>query len=94
MIATGIQRERIRSAYHSPAPRHARARAATSPGLGTRRLSQVFWQVFWQVHRGTIVNANAIADVHRHGGQFVVQLKQRPERLAVSESYLKQFRQM
>lgn len=51
-------------------------------------------QVFWQVHRGTVVNANAIADVRRNGGQLTLRLKQRAEQLSVSESYLRQFRQM
>jgi DNA-binding LytR/AlgR family response regulator len=50
--------------------------------------------VFWQVHRSTIVNANAIAGVTRDiRGHLVVKLKQRPERLAVAESYNYLFRQ-
>lgn len=50
---------------------------------------------FWQVHRSTIVNANAIASVTRDfRGHVFLQLKQRPERLAVSEPYHHLFRQM
>lgn len=43
--------------------------------------------VFWQVHRSTVVNANAIASVHRDfRGHLVLRLKERPETLAVAES--------
>jgi DNA-binding LytR/AlgR family response regulator len=52
-------------------------------------------QVFWRVHRGTLVNVNAIAGVTRDiGGHLRVKLKQRKETLAVSESYVHLFRQM
>lgn len=50
---------------------------------------------FWQVHRSTIVNANAIASVARDfRGHVYLLLRQRPERLAVSEPYHHLFRQM
>lgn len=49
--------------------------------------------VFWQVHRSTVVNANAIASVHRDfRGHLVLKLKERPETLAVAESYNHLFR--
>jgi DNA-binding LytR/AlgR family response regulator len=52
-------------------------------------------EVFWQIHRGTLVNVNAIAGVTRDiGGHLRVKLKQRKETLAVSESYVHLFRQM
>jgi DNA-binding LytR/AlgR family response regulator len=52
-------------------------------------------QMFWQVHRGTLVNVNAIAGVTRDiGGHLRVKLKQRKETLAVSESYIHLFKQM
>lgn len=52
-------------------------------------------QVFWQIHRGTLVNAGAIAGVHRDlGGHLRVRVKGRKETLAVSESYTHLFRQM
>jgi DNA-binding LytR/AlgR family response regulator len=52
-------------------------------------------QLFWQVHRSTLVNVNAIAGVTRdYRGHLQVKLKQRPEYLAVSESYMHLFRQM
>ena len=50
---------------------------------------------FLQVHRGTIVNVDAIAAVHRDlRGRLEVQLKQRSETLQVSASYAHLFRQM
>jgi DNA-binding LytR/AlgR family response regulator len=50
---------------------------------------------FWQIHRSTIVNANAIAGVSRDlRGRVSVKLKNRPEKLAVSEAHVHLFRQM
>lgn len=52
-------------------------------------------EMFWQIHRGTVVNVNAIAGVHRDiGGHLRVKLKQRKETLPVSEPYVHRFRQM
>jgi DNA-binding LytR/AlgR family response regulator len=51
--------------------------------------------VFWQVHRSTIVNANAIAGVSRDMfGHINLKLKRRDEKLNVSESHAQLFRQM
>jgi DNA-binding LytR/AlgR family response regulator len=51
--------------------------------------------MFWQIHRGTIVNVNAIAGVTRDiGGNLRVKLKQRKETLPVSEPYVHRFKQM
>jgi len=51
--------------------------------------------LFWQIHRSTLVNVNAIAGVTRDvRGNLRVKLKQRPELLPVSESYTQLFRQM
>ena len=50
---------------------------------------------FWQVHRSTIVNANAIAGVGRDfRGRVHLKLKARSERLPVSEQHEHLFRQM
>ena len=50
---------------------------------------------FWQIHRSTLVNVNAIAGVNRDfKGHLRVRLKEREETLAVSESYAHLFRQM
>ena len=51
--------------------------------------------VFWQVHRSTVVNANAIAGLMRDGhGRLNVKLKQRSETLLVSETYARRFHVM
>jgi DNA-binding LytR/AlgR family response regulator len=51
--------------------------------------------LFWQIHRGTLVNVHCIAGVGRDfRGRFSVKLKGRPETLPVSESYVHRFRQM
>lgn len=51
--------------------------------------------MFLQVHRGTVVNANAIAGVTRDlRGRLWLKLKQRKEALPVSEPYLHLFRKM
>lgn len=50
---------------------------------------------FLQIHRGTIVNINAIAAVRRDmRGRMEIQLKQRKEALAVSASFTHLFKQM
>jgi DNA-binding LytR/AlgR family response regulator len=50
---------------------------------------------FWQVHRSTIVNVAAISSVCRDlAGGMVLKLKDRPERLSVSEAHRHLFRQM
>jgi DNA-binding LytR/AlgR family response regulator len=50
---------------------------------------------FWQVHRGTIVNVDAVSGVLREDAekQFVL-LKGRPERLPISRQFFHLFRQM
>jgi DNA-binding LytR/AlgR family response regulator len=51
--------------------------------------------VFWAIHRSTIVNANAISGVARDfRGRVHVKLKQRDDKLAVSEAHEHMFRQM
>jgi DNA-binding LytR/AlgR family response regulator len=52
-------------------------------------------QTFWQIHRGTVVNVNAIAGVQREiGGHLRIKLKQRKETLPVSEPYTHLFKSM
>jgi DNA-binding LytR/AlgR family response regulator len=51
--------------------------------------------MFWQVHRSTIVNVHAIDSVIRDDrGNLTLRLKQRPEKLPVSEAYNHLFREM
>ncbi|MCZ2406349.1 MAG: LytTR family DNA-binding domain-containing protein [Burkholderiales bacterium] len=50
---------------------------------------------FWQVHRGTLVRASAIASVTRdEAGRLHLGLRQRPETLAVSRLYAHLFKAM
>jgi DNA-binding LytR/AlgR family response regulator len=52
-------------------------------------------EVFCQIHRGTVVNINAIAAVHRDlHGRLEIRLKERGETLPVSASFAHLFRQM
>jgi len=52
-------------------------------------------EVFWQVHRGTVVNVNAVRSVVRSvSGKLALQLKQRPEKLEVSATYAHRFKQL
>lgn len=51
--------------------------------------------VFWQIHRSTVVRANAIDRVERdEAGRLWVHLRQRPERWAVSRLYAGRFKAM
>jgi DNA-binding LytR/AlgR family response regulator len=51
--------------------------------------------VFWQIHRGTLVNVNAIASVRRDPrGYLQVRLKDSRDVLAVSAAFAHRFRQM
>ncbi|MBW1797182.1 MAG: response regulator transcription factor [Deltaproteobacteria bacterium] len=50
---------------------------------------------FWRIHRGTIVNAGCIDKVSRSlTGRGVIKLKDRPELLTVSRTYIHIFKQM
>lgn len=50
---------------------------------------------FWQIHRSTIVNVNAIGSISRDlTGRFTLRLKSRRETLSVSQPYAHLFRQM
>ncbi len=58
-------------------------------------LPQLDTQRFWQVHRGTIVWADAIAQALRdEAGRVQLTLRQRPERLTVSRIYAPRFKGM
>ena len=52
-------------------------------------------RLFWQIHRGTLVNVNAIAGMTRDfRGQLRLRVKGRRETLAVSEPYAHRFRHL
>ncbi len=58
-------------------------------------LPQLDPQQFWQIHRGTIVNASAIAAAVRDdAGKLSLTLRQHPAQLRVSPLYAHLFRQM
>jgi len=58
-------------------------------------LDQVDPKVFWQIHRGTLVNVNFIAGVTRdYRGRMALRLKRRTETLPVAEAYAHLFRRM
>jgi DNA-binding LytR/AlgR family response regulator len=52
-------------------------------------------QLFWQIHRSTLVNVNAVAGVARDfRGRQIVSVKGHPEKLEVSRSYAGLFKGM
>lgn len=58
-------------------------------------LPQLDEQQFWQVHRGTIVNASCVLSaVREEGGKMSLALRGRTEKLRVSPLYAHLFRQM
>ena len=58
-------------------------------------LPQLDARQFWQIHRGTVVRADAIASVQRDdAARLWLQLRERPEKLAVSRLYATRFRAM
>jgi DNA-binding LytR/AlgR family response regulator len=57
--------------------------------------SQLDPQVFWQVHRATIVNMNEVASTRRDmSGRVFVKLKDGTTELPVSRAYAQKFKQM
>jgi DNA-binding LytR/AlgR family response regulator len=58
-------------------------------------IAQLDPEQFWQVHRGTVVNARQIVSAHHDLlGKVTLTLRDRPEKVAVSRSYAHLFRQM
>lgn len=58
-------------------------------------LPQLDDRQFWQVHRGTIVNASCVLSALKdEAGKLTLNVKHRPERLRVSPLYAHLFRQM
>jgi DNA-binding LytR/AlgR family response regulator len=58
-------------------------------------LPQLDEKVFWQIHRGTIVNASCVLSSARDEmGKVTLNLRARPEKLRVSPLYAHLFRQM
>lgn len=58
-------------------------------------LAQLDPSMFWQVHRGTVVNARQIVSAHHDPlGKVTLCLRERPEKIPVSRNYAHLFRQM
>ena len=58
-------------------------------------LPQLDGDVFWQIHRSTVVNMTAVASTRRDlGGRLFVKLKDGKTELAVSRAYAPLFKQM
>ena len=52
-------------------------------------------EIFWQVHRGTVVRADAVESAHRdENGRLTLALRGRPQRFAVSRLYANRFKAM
>ena len=57
--------------------------------------TQLDAEVFWQVHRSTLVNMNEVASTRRDlGGRVFVRLKEGGAELPVSRAYAQKFKQM
>ncbi|HUL57104.1 MAG TPA: LytTR family DNA-binding domain-containing protein [Usitatibacter sp.] len=57
--------------------------------------AQLDGELFWQIHRGTVVNMNEVAATRRDlGGRVFVKLKDGKTELPVSRAYAQRFRQM
>lgn len=85
--------------YFQSDTKYTRVVLADSEALIRRPLKELQEQLdpgcFWQIHRSTIVNANAIAGVSRDfRGRVSLRLKTRSEKLPVSEAHEQLFRQM
>ncbi len=85
--------------YFEAADKYVRVLTATHEHLIRTPLkdlaAQLDPQVFWQVHRGTLVRASAIRNVTRdEAGKLHLALQGRPEKLAVSRLYAHLFKAM
>jgi len=85
--------------YFQSDAKYTRAVTAEGEALIRKSLKELLDELdpslFWQIHRSTIINVNAIAGVSRNlGGQLVVKLKNRSETLPVSQPFAHLFRQM
>jgi DNA-binding LytR/AlgR family response regulator len=85
--------------YFEAADKYVRVLTAAREHLIRLSLRELLPQLdphrFWQVHRGTVVRADAIAVAHRDDtGKVTLTLRDRPERLTVSRLYAHRFRPM
>ncbi len=85
--------------YFEAADKYLRVLTASREYLIRLSLRQLLPQldprIFWQVHRGTVVRADAImAAIRDEAGRLQLKLRQRPELLNVSRIYAHQFKAM
>ena len=85
--------------YFQSDTKYTRVVAAKRDGLIRKTIKELSEELdpmmFWQIHRATIVNLNAVAAVSRDlSGNVVLRLKDRPEVLKVSQPFAHLFRQM
>jgi DNA-binding LytR/AlgR family response regulator len=58
-------------------------------------VAQLDTETFWQIHRSTVVNMNAVASTRRDmGGRLFVRLKEKSPELPVSRAFAHLFKQM
>jgi DNA-binding LytR/AlgR family response regulator len=79
--------------------KYTRVQTATTEALIRKPIKELVEeldpQLFWQIHRSTLVNANAISGVTRDlRGRQIVSVKGHPEKLEVSRSYTGLFKGM
>jgi len=85
--------------YLEAADKYVRVVTATGEALIRTSLRELLPRLqaerFWQIHRGTVVRADAIATATRDdSGKVFLTLRQRPERLVASRLYAHLFRGM
>lgn len=85
--------------YFQADTKYTRAVTAESESLLRKPLKELLDELdptmFWQIHRSTVVNVNHIASVsHDMHGHVILKLKNRAEKLPVSQPYAHLFRQM
>jgi DNA-binding LytR/AlgR family response regulator len=85
--------------YFQSDTKYTRAVTASQESLIRKSLKELLDELdpslFWQIHRSTIVNVNAIAAVSRDlTGHLQVKLKSRKETLPVSQPFAHLFKQM
>lgn len=85
--------------YFQSDTKYTRVVAAHRDGLIRKTIKELVEELdpsmFWQMHRATIVNLNAVESVGRDlKGHVILRLKNRPELLHVSQPFAHLFRQM
>jgi DNA-binding LytR/AlgR family response regulator len=85
--------------YFEAADKYVRVVTATREALIRMSLRELLPRLsterFWQIHRGTVVRADAIATATRDdSGKVFLSLRERPERLVASRLYAHLFRGM